>query len=207
MTMNQSNTNPNARVAVEMDSLLQAGIRKHFEQGDIILGERSKTRSIPFVISGSVKVLRVDEDKELVLYHLQPGDNCIMSLMAGMFQDVNNVRMVADDACEISYVPIEAMQQAMRDNPDWLIYIFQIYHKRFIEILDVVDAIAFKRLDDRLFQYLEKKVAVTGSRSLILTHEQLAQELGSAREVISRLLKQMEAKNIVELGRNRITLM
>jgi len=205
--MNQSNTIPNSRVAAVIDALLRLGIMKHIEPGAIILGEKSKTRSIPFVISGSVKVLRIDEDKELVLYYLQPGENCIMSLMAGLFQDVNNVRMVAEDRCEITYVPIEAMQQAMLDNPELLIYIFQIYHRRFIEILDVIDAIAFRRLDDRLLQYLERKAEITGNRSLILTHEQLAQELGSAREVMSRLLKQMENNKLVELGRNRITLM
>lgn len=95
----------------------------------------------------------------------------------------------------------------MLDQPALLTYMFQIYHKRFGELLDLVDAVAFKKMDDRLLQYLEKKSELTGSRSIHLTHEQIALELGTVREVVSRLLKQMESKGLVVLSRNKIDLM
>jgi len=115
--------------------------------------------------------------------------------------------MVADQDCIVSFVSIDDVQAAMRDRPELLMYMFQVYHKRFGELLDLVDAVAFRKMDDRLQQYLEKKAHLTQSSILHLTHEQIALELGTAREVISRLLKQMESKGMLEIGRNRIELL
>jgi len=187
--------------------LSTAGKRKKFQTGEVIVTEHSRVQSIPMLMEGSVKVVRIDEDRELVLYYLQPGETCVMSFMAGMFNDVHNVRMVAEEACEIAFIPIDQFKAVLREHPDMLTYMFQIYHKRFGELLDLVDAVAFRKMDERLLQFLEKRAEVSGSRILTMTHEQLAQELGTAREVVSRLLKQMETKGLLELGRNRIQLM
>lgn len=94
----------------------------------------------------------------------------------------------------------------MKEYPEWLDYMFRLYHKRFEELLEVVNAIAFKKMDERLMDYLEKKVKLTGSNTISITHEQLANELGTARVVVSRLLKQLETEGVVELGRNKISL-
>jgi CRP/FNR family transcriptional regulator len=130
-----------------------------------------------------------------------------MSVLAGLYHDTSKVKAVAEEDSEILFIPVEKMQQLIRKHPEWLNYIFQIYHKRFEELLDVVDAVAFKNMDERLLQFLQKRSKVLESKTLRITHEQLAQELGTAREVISRLLKKMEAEGLVELGRNRITLL
>jgi CRP/FNR family transcriptional regulator len=189
-----------------ISGLIQSGIRKVFQQGDTIVSEHSYINSVPIVESGAVKVIRSDADKELVLYYLQPGDGCVMSFMAALFNETQNVRMVAEQECGVSFVPIETVQSAMREHPELLNYMFQIYHRRFGELLDLVDAVAFKRMDERLLQYLERKAEHLGTRSISLTHEQIAIELGTAREVVSRLLKQMESKGILSLGRNKVDL-
>ena len=95
----------------------------------------------------------------------------------------------------------------MREYPEWLDYMFRLYHKRFEELLDVVNEIAFKKMDERLLNYLENKVALSKNNVISITHEQMANELGTARVVISRLLKQLETEGVVELGRNKIILL
>ena len=94
-----------------------------------------------------------------------------------------------------------------KEFPEWLDYIFRLYHKRFEELLEVVNAVAFKKMDERVHDFLIKKSDLSNSKTLHITHEQLANELGTARVVISRLLKQMEDEGLIQLGRNKITLM
>lgn len=188
--------------------LSDLGITKHFKPGDTIVSEDAPVRSIPIVTAGSVKVMQSDDTyKEMVLYYLQPGETCIMSFLAGLYHDTSKVKAVAEEESEVLFIPVDKIHDLIREHPEWLNYIFQIYHKRFIELLNVVDAVAFKKMDERLLQFLKKRCKVMGTDSLTMTHDQLAQELGTAREVISRLLKKMEAEGIVKLGRNKITLL
>lgn len=188
--------------------LSDLGITKHFESGDTIVTEDAPVRSIPIVTSGSVKVMQSDDTyKEMVLYYLRPGETCIMSFLAGLYHDTSKVKAVAEEDSEVLFIPVEKIHELIREHPEWLNYIFQIYHKRFIELLDVVDEVAFKKMDERLLQFLQKRCEVMETDTLTMTHDQLAQELGTAREVISRLLKKMEAEGLVKLGRNKLTLM
>lgn len=187
--------------------LKDLGITKHFKSGDTIVTEDTPVRSIPIVTSGSVKVMRSDDTyKEMVLYYLRAGETCIMSFLAGLYHDTSKVKAVAEEDSEILFIPVNKIHDLIREHPEWLNYIFQIYHKRFEELLEVVDAVAFKKMDERLLQFLQKRCEVMETDTLTMTHDQLAQELGTAREVISRLLKKMEVEGLVELGRNKITL-
>ncbi len=184
------------------------GITRQFNPGETIVNEHAPVQSIPIVTKGSVKVMQSDDDyKEIVLYYLRPGETCIMSFLAGIYQDTSKVKAVAEEECEVLFIPIRKVQELIREHPEWLNYIFRIYHRRFEELLDVVNAIAFKKMDERLLQFLQKRREIAGSDTLVITHEQLAEELGTAREVISRLLKQMEVEGLVELGRNKIVLL
>lgn len=195
-----------AALEAEMD-LKDLGITKHFSPGETIVSEDVPVRSIPIVTHGSVKVMQSDDTyKEMVLYYLRPGETCIMSFLAGLYQDTSKVKAVAEEDSEVLFIPVDKFRDLIREHPEWLNYIFQIYHKRFEELLEVVDAVAFKKMDERLLQFLEKRCEVMETNTLTMTHDQLAQELGTAREVISRLLKKMEAEGLVELGRNKITL-
>lgn len=188
--------------------LSDLGITKHFNPGDTIVTEDAPVRSIPIVIRGSVKVMQSDDTyKEMVLYYLRPGETCIMSFLAGLYHDTSKVKAVAEEESEVLFITIDKVHGLIREHPEWLNYILQIYHKRFEELLDVVDAVAFKRMDERLLQFLEKRSEVMETDTLTMTHDQLAQELGTAREVISRLLKKMESEGLVKLGRNKIILM
>lgn len=190
------------------DKLADSGISKTFKEGEIILNENANIRSIPLVISGSMRVMRTDEEgREILLYYIKAGESCIMSFLGGLHHDTSKVKAMADEETEILFVPIEKATELIHHSPEWLDFIFRLYHKRFEELLEVVNAIAFKKMDERLLQLLKKKSELAKSKTINTTHEQLANELGTAREVISRLLKQMEQEKLIQLGRNKIVLM
>lgn len=189
------------------ERLLQYGIMKTFHEGDLILNENAYIKSIPIVITGSIRVMRTDEEgREILLYYIKPGESCIMSFLGGMHEDTSKVKAIAEEETEILLIPIEKVNLLIKEFPEWLDYIFRLYHKRFEELLEVVNAVAFKKMDERLLNFIKRKCALTKSHTLYVTHEQLANELGTARVVVSRLLKQMEETGLVKLGRNKIML-
>lgn len=188
--------------------LYELSTLKTLKKGEVMMSENSYIRSIPIVISGSLAVLRTDdEDKEILLYYIKPGESCIMSFLGGIHNEKSKIKAVAEEVTEILFLPIEKVRILIKEYPQWLDYIFRLYHKRFEELLEVVNAVAFKKVDERLLSLLRKKVDLTGSKTIEATHEQLANELGTARVVISRLLKQLEDAGVVTLGRNKIQLL
>ncbi len=190
------------------ERLAYFGFAKTFSEGEAILSENAYIKAIPIVTTGSIKVMRTDDDgREILLYYIKPGESCIMSFLGGLHHDTSKVKAIAEEDTEILFIPIEKVNLLIKEFPEWLDYIFRLYHKRFEELLEVVNAIAFKKLDERLLTFLKKKQELTKSKTLYVTHEQLANELGTARVVVSRLLKQMEDEGLVELGRNKVTLL
>ncbi len=184
------------------------GTIKTFKEGEVILNENAYIRSIPIVKSGSIQVLRTDEDgREILLYNIHAGESCIMSFLGGLHHDTSKVKAVAEEETEILFIPVDKVSLLIKEYPEWLDYIFRLYHKRFEELLAVVNAVAFKKMDERLLDLIKKKAESHKNHTLQITHEQLANELGTAREVVSRLLKQMELQGLVKLGRNKISLM
>lgn len=190
------------------EKIYEHSVRKSFIAGDIILNENANIRSIPIVIKGSARVMRTDEeDREILLYYLKAGESCIMSFLGGMHGELSKVKVIAEEDAEVLFFPMEKVSVFIKEYPQWLDYIFRLYNKRFEELLEVVNAVAFKKMDERLLNFIKRKCENSKSNILNITHEQLATELGTARVVVSRLLKQMEEVGLVKLGRNKITLM
>jgi len=188
--------------------LYEYSIQKNYAAGSLILNENSPIRSIPLVIKGSIKVARTEDDgREILLYYIKAGESCIMSFLGGMHNETSKVKAEVEEDAEILFLPLDKVSLFIKEYPQWLDYIFRLYHKRFEELLDVINAIAFKKVDERLLDLLKKKQALTESNTIHITHEQLAHELATARVVVSRLLKQLEENGIVQLGRNKITLL
>lgn len=189
------------------EKLIDYGFTKTFAEGDVILNENAYIKAIPIVMSGSIRVMRTDDDdREILLYYIKAGESCIMSFLGGIHQDTSKVKAIAEEPTEILFIPIDKVNLLIKDYPEWLDYIFRLYHKRFEELLDVVNAIAFKKLDERLLDFIKKKCKINDNNTLVITHEHIANELGTARVVVSRLLKQMEQEGLVTLGRNKIIL-
>ena len=191
-----------------VEKLFKYSIQKKYPAGSMILNENSHIRSIPIVIKGSIKVIRTEEDgREILLYYIKAGESCIMSFMGTLHNETSKVKAEVEEDAEILFLPVDKVSLFIKEYPQWLDYIFRLYHMRFEELLDIVNAIAFKKVDERLLLLLKKKEELMKSKTLNITHEQLANELGTARVVVSRLLKQLEEDHILKLGRNKIILM
>lgn len=190
-----------------IEKLQQNSMRKTYEAGSIILNENASIHAIPIVSKGVLKVIRTEEDgREILLYYIKAGESCIMSFLGGMHHETSKVKAEVEEDAEILFLPMDKVSLFIKEHPEWLNYIFRLYHKRFEELLEIVNAIAFKKVDERLMNLIQKKVDLTQNKTLSITHEQLANELGTNRVVVSRLLKQLEEEGRVKLGRNKILL-
>lgn len=181
---------------------------KNYSSGEMILDENASIRSIPIVTKGSIKVMRTEEDgREILLYYIKAGESCVMSFLGGLHGETSKVKAEVEEDAEILFLPTDKVTSLIKTNPDWLDYIFKMYHKRFEELLDMINELTFRKVDDRLINLLHKKSELTGSKIITATHEQLANELGTARVVVSRILKTFEEDHKLKLGRNRIELL
>ena len=188
-------------------ALSQYGKIYQFKADQVILNDGDFISSIPIVLSGSLRVSRLDEDgNELLLYYIYPGESCIMSFLGGIHHDTSKIRAVVQEDSELVVIPIQYVSEWLKKYPDWMDYVFKLYHKRFEELLKIVNEIAFQKVDERLIDLLKKKSTHSENKELTITHQQLANDLGTAREVVSRLLKQMENQGKVSLARNKIVL-
>jgi CRP/FNR family transcriptional regulator len=165
-------------------------------------------RSIPIVISGSMKVIKTDaEGREMLLYYIKPGESCIMSIIAAMHHGTGKIKAIVEEDAEILLIPVEKASQWIKEFPEWTDFIFNLFQKRFEELLDVVSSVAFQKLDVRLLQLLKQKSFLFHLKDISVTHQQLADELGITREAVSRVLKQMENEKLIALSRNKISLL
>lgn len=181
---------------------------KNYSSGELILDENASIRSIPIVTKGSIKVMRTEQDgREILLYYIKAGESCVMSFLGGLHGETSKVKAEVEEDAEILFLPTDKVTSLIKTNPEWLDYIFKMYHKRFEELLDMINELTFRKVDDRLINLLHKKSELTGSKIITATHEQLANELGTARVVVSRILKTFEEDHKLKLGRNRIELL
>jgi CRP/FNR family transcriptional regulator len=185
-----------------------SGQIKSFPAGSVILNIHAYITSIPIVLTGSIKVIQIDEKgREIFLYYIKQGESCIMSILAGMHHDQSKIKAVVEEDVEVLLIPVGKASQWIKEFPEWTDFIFNLYQKRFEELLDVVNAVAFQKIDSRLLHLLRQKSVLYQSKEIAITHQQLAYDLGVTREAISRTLKRMEKERLIFLSRNKITLL
>jgi CRP/FNR family transcriptional regulator, anaerobic regulatory protein len=194
------------------DSLLvklkSIGSMRRMAADAVLMNEDDYIQAIPIVLNGSIKVMRTDDDgKEILLYYIKPGESCVMSFLGATCNERSKIKAIVDEPAEILMVPISKAVELIRSAPEWIEFIFQLYNRRFEELLDVINAIAFQKVDERLWELLKKKSEMNKTKELAVTHQQVADELGTAREVVSRLLKQLEKSKKITLSRNKITIL
>jgi CRP/FNR family transcriptional regulator len=190
-----------------VEAILEIGKLKKIKADDWMLDIGDPILYMPLLLKGQLRVLREDADgHELLIYYIRPGETCAMSLICCSGNAVSNVRAVAEEDSELLLLPIQIIDEWTTKYPSFKTFILKTYQHRFEELLNTIDSIAFHNLDDRLSQLLKQKSEKEGSE-LKTTHQELANQLNSSREVISRLLKQMERKGKIQMGRNKITLL
>ncbi|WHF52870.1 Crp/Fnr family transcriptional regulator [Chryseobacterium gotjawalense] len=186
----------------------ESGNLNHFKAGETIVNMDSYIKNIPVVISGSIKVIRTEEDgREILLYYLTPGESCIVSILSGMKNETSKIKAIVEEDADIMLIPADKAKEWVKKYPDWTEFIFDLYQKRFEELLDVVNSVAFQKIDTRLLHLIKQKVQLYKSKEISVTHQQLADELGITREATSRVLKQMEKEHLLILSRNKIELL
>ncbi|MDX5321608.1 MAG: Crp/Fnr family transcriptional regulator [Bacteroidota bacterium] len=174
------------------------------EKGDVLLDQGAFITHIPIVIDGRLKVSQMDDEgHELFLYYIDPLESCVMTYSCCDDHDRSKIRAVAEGQSEVLMIPKESLERLMGFR-SWRNFVMNAFRERFAELIDALNGIAFTQLDDRLIKYLRER-AGTG-KEIQTTHQEIAEDLNSSREVISRLLKQLESQGKVNLGRNRIEL-
>jgi CRP/FNR family transcriptional regulator, anaerobic regulatory protein len=177
------------------------------EPNSVILLEHTYIKEIPILLEGSIKVRKNDESgKEIILYKIEPGESCILSLTSLLNNKYCNAEAYVETKSKVILIPSETVKKWVNKYDSWRQYVSKLYYDRFEELLELIDSIAFKQVDIRLLKKLKEHQQKEGN-IIKITHQGLAKEIGTAREVISRLLKQLERKSIIKLDRGTIKIM
>ena len=192
------------------DELIQeinnVGTYKDIPEGFKLIEIGDYIKSMPLLVSGAIKILREDEDgDELILYFIEQGDTCAMTLSCCLGNSKSEIRAVAETDTKLIMVPIVKMEEWLGKYKSWQKFVLQSYHNRMSELLEAIDTIAFLKMDQRLFKYLKDKAMVNHNEVIYVTHQEIARDLHTSRVVISRLLKTLEIDGKIKLHRNNIT--
>ena len=188
-----------------MQEIEEVGTIKVFKENDRIIEIGDNVTSMPLLISGAIKILREDKGgDELLLYFLERGDTCAMTLSCCLGHTISEIRAVAEMDTRLIMIPVEKMEEWTSKYKSWRNFVFESYHSRLSEMLDTIDTIAFLNMDERLLKYLRDKAKINQNETVQITHQQIAYDLHTSRVVISRLLKKLEIKGKISLQRNSI---
>jgi CRP/FNR family transcriptional regulator len=175
-----------------------------FNEGEMLMKTGQFFKSAVLIIRGHVKLYREGEEgNEFFMYYLDPGDACALSMICATRNQASSIMAVADEETEVILIPIQFMDKLMRDFRSWYYFVLETYRNRFEELLSVIDNVAFKNMDERLVWYLKRQAEKYGN-SMNIKHQQIANDLNTSREVVSRLLKKMEKEGMLTLNRNLI---
>ena len=188
--------------------IIEYGMLKKVSTGDLMIDIGDYVRSMPLLISGAIKIMREDDNgDELVLYFLEKGDACAMTMTCCMGSTRSKIRAVAASDTLLIMIPVQKMEEWIIKFRTWRSFVFESYDTRFEEMLSVINALAFQQMDERLYNYLKDKAMVLGDAIITNTHQEISKDLNTSRVVISRLLKQLENSGYVQLHRNHIEIL
>jgi len=195
---------PNFREKGLRHDIASKGKLIHVPQGTEVLREGSYVKTVPLLVNGLIKVVRQEGLKEFLLYYIYPLESCIVSIHCGLNELKSTVKAITEENSQAILLPTSLIGSWQKKYPSFNEYILSLYQKRFDDVLDAYNALAFQSLDERLLSHLNGKVEATGQSKIILTHQELGEELGTARETISRMLKKLETDNKLKLYRGAI---
>ncbi|MBP4138584.1 Crp/Fnr family transcriptional regulator [Flavobacterium geliluteum] len=179
-----------------------------FKAGTILMRTGQYIKNTILVTKGKIKIYREGEDGgEFLMYYLQPGQACAISMICATKSEKSQIMAKVVEDVSVMMIPLNLMDKWMMEHKSWYEFVIETYKNRFEEILEVVDSIAFRSMDERLEFYLKRHSDACGCTEVKLSHQEIATELNTSREVISRLLKKMEQRGLVKLNRNQIELL
>lgn len=188
-----------------LEEINQVATFMEVPEGQDLMKPGQYIKSMPLLLSGSIKIMRPDSDgEELLLYHLEKGDTCAMTMTCCMGNTKSEIHAVTETPTKLLMIPIVKMEEWSSKYKTWRNFVFASYHARMMELLESVDNIAFNNMDERLENYLNDKIKILNSKHIYTTHKEIAADLHTSRVVISRLLKKMENDNKINLQRSFI---
>lgn len=191
-----------------LDEIVEVSKIVSIKKDDVLMDIGKYIKSMPLLISGAIKIMREDFDEgELLLYFLERGDTCAMTLACCMGDKKSEIRAIAENDGVVAMIPVGKMEEWMGKYKSWRAFVFESYNSRFNELLSAIDNIAFMKMDERLLNYLNEKSKIENTKIINKTHKEIAYELNSSRVVISRLLKALENEGTVKLNRNTIEIL
>lgn len=191
-----------------VDEIAAVASIKEFKEGDVLIEIGHYIKTMPLLIRGAIRIMREDslDAGELLLYFIEKGDTCAMTLACCMGDKKSEIRAIAENDVLVAMIPVHKMEEWVGKYPSWRAFVFQSYTNRFNELLSAIDSIAFMHMDERLYNYLLEKSKINDSDTIYRTHQEIASEMNSSRVVISRLLKALENEGKIKLNRNYIQL-
>jgi CRP/FNR family transcriptional regulator len=187
-----------------LDEIHEAEVLE-FDAGTIILKEHQFIKVIPLVLKGTIKLRKLDPTgREIVFYHIEPGESCILSITSCLNEKESQAEAIIEKRTSLIVVEASRIRSWMERFPTWRKFVFNLYYERMAELMGLLDLVIFKSVDNRLIKYLKERVI---NNEIEITHQQLAGQLGTAREVISRLLKQMEKEELIAMERGKIKIL
>lgn len=180
-----------------VEKLLQVSSIKEFPKGTALLREEQYVKVIPIVLSGLVRVYSKFDNKELLLYYIKPTQSCVMTFYAALKNTPNKISATIEENSKILLIPIQYLPSFLKNHPEFSELFYNQYNLRYLELIDTIGHLLIDRMDKRLYDYLKKKSDLTKNNSIKMSHNQIAAELGTAREVITRVLKKLEIEGKV----------
>lgn len=191
-----------------IDEIAETSLLRDFKEGDILIDFGDPIRKMPLLISGAIKILREDFDEgELLLYFIEKGDTCAMTMACCLGETKSEIRAVAETKGTVVMIPVIKMEEWLGKYKSWRNFVFNSYNNRLKEMLSAIDNLAFMNMDERLVSYLNEKVKINRSNEIQVTHQEIAYDLHTSRVVISRLLKALENKGKITLNRSSIVIL
>ena len=179
-----------------------------FKEGDILIDFGDYIKRMPLLINGAIKILREDFDEgELLLYFIEKGDTCAMTMACCLGQTKSEIRAIAETDGTVIMIPVEKMEEWLGKYKSWRVYVFNSYNNRLKEMLSAIDHLAFMNMNERLLAYIYEKAKINKTNSIQSTHQEISDDLHTSRVVVSRLLKALENEGKIRLNRGSIELL
>ena len=191
-----------------IEEMSTIGFLRSFQENDILIELNQTITHMPLLLHGAIRIMRDDDkDGELLLYYLEKGDTCAMTMTCCLGKKSSNIRATAENDGEMVLIPVQKMDEWLAKYPSWRAFVFNSYQDRLDEMLRSIDNLAFNDSKGRLKNYLIEIASVNKSRNVSKTHAEIAYELNTSRVVISRLLKVLEKEKFISQTRNNITIL
>jgi len=181
-----------------ISKIAEAAAEKEIPKGTEILREGQYVSVVPIVLNGVIKVFKKYEERDLLLYYIKPNESCIMSFAAGLKNEPSNVYAQTEEDTTALLLPVEKIIGWIKHYPDLNSLFYQQYSLRYSELLETIQDVMFNKMDKRLYDYLREKIELLNTNPLKISHREIAGDLGTAREVVSRVMKKLENEGKVE---------